>query len=84
MHAALVLELALAPADREEKMAPEQWFVCDVCDGSGVHAYRITVYEHGCGFPHDDTAEDPCGKCGGIGGWIGEVEGEEKTDGRSC
>jgi len=52
----------------------EQWFTCDVCDGSGVEAFRVTVYEHGCGFPHDDTDERPCRGCGGAGIWIGEAE----------
>lgn len=45
-----------------------EWYECPACDGSGIHAYRITVYEHGCGFPHDDTAEEPCGNCSGDGG----------------
>jgi DnaJ-class molecular chaperone len=45
----------------------EQWVTCEACDGSGVIAKRITVYEHGCGFPHYDTHEEPCGGCGGSG-----------------
>jgi hypothetical protein len=40
---------------------------CDHCDGSGVIAQRVTVYEHGCGVPHDDTDERPCPKCDGTG-----------------
>lgn len=55
-------------------MTPEQWFTCDACNGSGVFARRVTVYEPGCGFPHDDTAEEPCEKCKGHGGWLDEAE----------
>jgi hypothetical protein len=40
---------------------------CDHCDGSGVIGRRVTVYEHGCGFPHDDTEELPCPECDGTG-----------------
>lgn len=59
---------------------PQQWYECDACNGAGVFAYRITVYEHGCGFPHDDTAEEACGNCAGAGGWIGDVEPDEERD----
>ena len=58
---------------------PQQWCICNACDGSGVHAYRVTVYEHGCGFPHDDTAEESCGVCNGMGGWIDGVIPDEVT-----
>jgi hypothetical protein len=40
---------------------------CDHCDGSGIIARRVSVYEHGCGVPHDDTDERPCPKCDGTG-----------------
>lgn len=53
---------------------PQHWFTCDDCGGSGVYAVRVTVYEHGCGFPHDDTDERPCERCGGEGGWVGDAE----------
>jgi hypothetical protein len=44
------------------------WFVpCGHCGGSGVIGRRVTVYEHGCGFPHDDTEESPCPECDGTG-----------------
>lgn len=56
---------------------PEQWFVCDACDGMGVIGTRVTVYEHGCGFPHDDTHEEECVSCGGIGGWIADADGDQ-------
>lgn len=40
---------------------------CKACDGRGYHIKRVTVYEHGCGFPHDDTEEIRCDECGGAG-----------------
>jgi DnaJ-class molecular chaperone len=49
---------------------------CDHCDGSGVIARRVTVYEHGCGVPHDDTDEQPCPECDGTG--QREVEAERR------
>jgi hypothetical protein len=58
---------------------PQQWFVCDACDGSGVFARRVTVYEHGCGFPHDDTAEEPCGGCNGVGGWLDDAHADAEA-----
>lgn len=60
------------PVDQQQ---PEQWYDCDACDGSGVEVYRVTIYEAGCGFPHDDSAEKPCEACGGVGGWIEDVVG---------
>lgn len=59
---------------------PQQWFVCDECNGSGVYAYRITVYEPGCGFPHDDTAEKPCPECNGAGGRLDDAEHHRTFD----
>lgn len=56
--------------------APQQWFQCGACDGSGVEVRGIWVYEHGCGFPHQDTEETPCGKCNGAGGWLDDVEAD--------
>lgn len=47
---------------------------CDHCNGSGVEAFRITVYEHRCGFPHDDSDERPCPACDGAGQREYEVE----------
>jgi hypothetical protein len=40
---------------------------CPLCDGSAVIGRRVTVYEHGCGFPHDDTHEEQCPHCEGAG-----------------
>ncbi|MBB6306282.1 hypothetical protein [Xanthobacter tagetidis] len=36
---------------------------CSTCGGSGVITKRVSVYEHGCGFPHDDGEEVPCPDC---------------------
>ncbi len=55
---------------------PQQWYVCEECGGEAVFAYRVTVYEHGCGFPHDDTAEKKCGCCNGEGGYWADAEGD--------
>lgn len=54
----------------EDIPGPETWEDCPACDGAGIQVYRVTVYEHGCGFPHDDSDERPCGLCGGARGWI--------------
>jgi hypothetical protein len=45
------------------------WFLetCPDCDGFGTIASRVTVYEHGCAFSHDDTDECPCATCDGFG-----------------
>lgn len=59
--------------------APLTWRVCDACDGEGVTGHRITVYEPGCGFPHDDVVEKVCEGCGGAGGFIDEVQADEVT-----
>ncbi len=55
---------------------PEQFFECVQCCGEG-HQLRATwVYEHGCGFGHEDVEAVPCDVCNGSGGFIGEAEGE--------
>jgi len=53
---------------------PEQWFVCDACDGSGEIVRGYWGYEPGCGRGHVMEIGEPCGKCHGDGGWIGEAE----------
>lgn len=53
--------------------APLTMVPCEVCDGYGYTAHRITVYEHGCGFPHDDTEERSCPECLGIGFFVCEA-----------
>lgn len=64
------------PAEEWFGSPPEQWFVCDACDGSGEEVFGYWGYEAGCGHGH--TIEDgrPCGKCNGHGGWIEEVEAD--------
>jgi hypothetical protein len=56
--------------------APQQWFRCDACNGSGVEAFAIRVYEPGCSFAHDSSDERPCERCRGNGGWIDDVEAD--------
>ena len=56
---------------------PLQWFDCEECGGDGYTVHRITVYEAGCGFPHDDTDERVCTRCLGKGGWLSEAEGDQ-------
>ncbi len=46
---------------------------CAACDGRGYQARRVTVYEHGCGVPHDDTEEIPCAECDGTGELVVEL-----------
>lgn len=55
---------------------PLQLFTCEVCDGRGYIVHRVTVYEHGCGFPHDDSEERQCPECSGYGEFIGPREGD--------
>lgn len=50
---------------------------CSVCNGSGVEAFLVRVFEHGCGFAHDDTDERPCRQCDGNG--LEEVDAEPIT-----
>lgn len=59
---------------------PQQWRVCETCDGEGHIVIAITVYEAGCGFPHDDTDERPCPTCGGAGGDIIDMEPDQCTE----
>jgi hypothetical protein len=59
---------------------PEQWVECTACDGSGIQTFRVTVYEHGCGFPHDDSDERPCPHCFGRGGWIDDVQADSEDE----
>lgn len=52
---------------------PEFLETCWACDGYGTIAKRVTVYEHGCGFPYDDTHEQQCKHCNGLGFFIVEA-----------
>lgn len=56
--------------------APLQIFTCAACDGKGYTVHRVAVYEHGCGFPHDDSEERPCPECSGYGEFIGPCQGD--------
>lgn len=47
--------------------APEILVDCAECGGDGYTVHRIRVYEHGCGFAHDDTEERRCDACNGVG-----------------
>lgn len=68
-------ERPLPQACAEIHDAPLIWIVCGCCDGEGTVQRRITVYEHGCGFGHDDYVDEQCKPCAGQGGWIEEDEG---------
>ncbi len=50
-----------------EDHGPQALAQCPECGGEGYFLKRITVYEHGCGFPHDDTDEIKCEACDGTG-----------------
>lgn len=47
--------------------------ICPVCGGEGCERRGIWVYEHGCGFGHDDVEEIRCVECGGTGEIIKEL-----------
>lgn len=51
---------------------PQELCACEACGGEGHTVHRITVYEHGCGFPHDDIEERPCTACNGLGEFVTE------------
>lgn len=59
-----------------EDHGPWQIFTCEACDGRGFTMHRVTVYEHGCGFPHDDAVERQCEACSGYGEFFGPCEGD--------
>jgi hypothetical protein len=54
--------------------APEIIAVCPSCGGEGHTLHRISVYEHGCGFPHDDVEAQHYTDCHGVGFSIEEVQ----------
>jgi hypothetical protein len=60
---------------------PQEWRECPACDGKGYTVHRVTVYEHGCGFPHYDSDERECEKCQGCGGWVDDVEADRHESG---
>lgn len=53
---------------------PQQWFVCDECSGSGEIVRGEWGCEPGCGHRHMIEVGETCDRCGGEGGWIGDVE----------
>lgn len=59
-----------------EDHTPEFLADCEECDGTGVIASTIHVYEPGCGFSHPDVEEQPCKACGGNGWFVWEAEGD--------
>ena len=59
----------------DDRDPPQVIITCKACDGQGFTVHRVTVYEHGCGFPHNDSEERPCERCGGHGEFIEEAEG---------
>ena len=62
------------PFDTEPPLQIFTCEACEACDGKGYTVHRITVYEAGCGFPHDDTDERPCEHCGGFGEFVDDAE----------
>lgn len=56
---------------------PQQWFVCDACEGSGEEVFGYWGYEPGCGHGHMIEDGQPCGKCNGDGGWLDDVEPDQ-------
>jgi len=61
---------------------PQQWYVCDACDGSGEEVFGYWGCEPGCGHPHVMEEGRPCGKCNGEGGWVDDVEPNERESTR--
>jgi hypothetical protein len=55
---------------------PEIWLDCPECGGEGGWEQHCRVYEHGCGFAHDDSEWRVCHVCNGTGGMICEAEGD--------
>lgn len=56
---------------------PQQWYVCDACNGSGEIVRGEWGCEPGCGHPHMMEIGEPCGKCNGEGGWMDDVEADQ-------
>jgi hypothetical protein len=65
------------PPDHEP---PQTLAECPACGGEGCFVTRITVYELGCGFPHDDSHEETCTICGGGGFIVVDVEADKPED----
>lgn len=65
-----------SPDDDLPQEPPQQWFVCDVCDGSGEVVKGEWGYEAGCTHRHWMEIGEPCRNCEGHGGWPGDVEAD--------
>lgn len=57
---------------------PVVFVECAICGGKGIIRKPIRVYEHGCGFSHDDVDEIECDACNGAGGNLSEANGADK------
>lgn len=64
------------PGYWDDEEAPQQWFECDVCDGSGEEVFGYWGYEPGCNHGHIIEDGRPCSKCNGAGGWVDDVEAD--------
>lgn len=54
---------------------PQQWFDCDACDGAGeVPSGRMSHSVNSATIDPPWEIMETCGKCGGAGGWIDDVE----------
>jgi hypothetical protein len=76
MQAALLADAEKLNQLTDEDHTPEFLADCPDCGGDGIIRTAIQVYEHGCGFPHDDVDERPCQSCNGLGWFIWEAEGD--------
>jgi hypothetical protein len=53
---------------------PQQWYVCDACDGSSEIVRGEWGCEPGCGHRHMMEIGETCGKCNGEGGRVDDVK----------
>lgn len=57
--------------------------LCEACGSEGYERETVWVYEHGCGFAHEDVVLNynrPCSYCEGTGGEIIETEPIDEDD----
>lgn len=66
--------------DRFDDEPPQQWFECSACNGEG----QVFSHTHGSKWSIEPPFEvyEPCGKCGGLGGFLDEAEPD--TEGKYC
>lgn len=67
-----------SPDDELLGEPPEVWEDCPRCGGEGGYEKHIWVYEHGCGFGHDDGMWVTCEVCNGTRGMICEAEVDKR------